>query len=267
MLNFLVDYGCVALELGRLLAMRFGYPYTSAGSRSQIGKVLVDVLQYDNQDRHDSRDLELIKLKFLVKQLKTIEEYDINLLKAFRRQMHRSHSWSSYFGLRMEINIASALINKNVKFTKGESPDFTIHKERDVYLECGSIHLTRSKEDFLRKKLSSVISNKSNKSYCNPATALCVDITNIFFHSAVKGDFFTKDTIKGHTKDALINTESELGSVLLFAYMLNQNLNKYESTYLRVDNENVDGELMKFINDFYPLGRHTVDITAIPKQG
>ena len=265
MINFLMGYGSLTVELSRLLKMRF--TNKDILNKSKIGKSLVKVLEYHNRGQIQLRDLEIAMLQLLAKQLKNIEDYDTNLLKGFRRQIHRNNTWEQYFGIRMEINIAASLINKNAKFDKAESPDFIIHRKGDVYIECGSIHIAKPNDDFLRKKISSVISKKSNKSYCNSTTALCVDTTNIFFHSALRKDFFTTDVLKGYTKDTLKNVKSEFGSVILFAYMLNQNLNRYESNYLRIDNKNIDEELMKLLNDFFPLGKHTVDITAIPEQG
>lgn len=263
MLNFMMRFGSVAAELNRLLGMRFS---KGVGSKTEIGQSLSAILYYQNQGDYLQRDCELGKATLLVKELQEIERYDPNLLKAFKRQIHKSVTRGQYFGARLEINIAATLIRKDTKFTKGESPDFTINKEnKDIFIECGSAHLSRRKLGDLKCKISSVVNEKSNKTYCNPSTALCIDITNIYYSSLINEALLEKDEIRQYVRKTL--EAISFGSVIVFIYAFNRELDRFESGYIRIDNRNIDETLLNFLNECFPISEHTLHEFSIPSEG
>jgi len=205
MIDFMISYGSLVIELNKLLGIRFINGNVS--SKSPIGQSLRRIIEYHNRGEYLQRDYELSKIAILVKHLKEIAEYDINLLKAFKKQIHRSSTYDEYFGVRFEINIAASLIRKNIKFTKAESPDFIIHKKsKNIFIECGSAHLSKPKLGDIKYKIRSVINKKSSKPYCTLATALFIDITNIYYNSLLNEILIERDEIREYVKNVLEHT-------------------------------------------------------------
>ncbi|OFV68083.1 MAG: hypothetical protein SCAL_000723 [Candidatus Syntrophoarchaeum caldarius] len=165
----------------------------------------------------------------------------------------------------MDLVLRGTIIRKNIKFTKAESPDFTIHTEnKNIFIECGSAHLSKPKLGDIKYKIYSVINKKSSKPYCDPTTALFIDITNIYYNSLINEILVERDEIREDVKNALEHTQ--FGNVILFAYILNKDLNRFESVYIRIDNKNTEETLLNFLNDGYPFSEHTVYNFAIPSD-
>jgi hypothetical protein len=61
--------------------------------------------------------------------------------------------------------------------------------------------------------------------------------------------------------------EITFSNITLFSNMLNNDLERFESTYLRVDSEAIDGNLVLFLDDHYPISSHFVHNPAIPSEG
>jgi len=266
---FLLNYFQCVLELNKLLGMRFvwdGNTYVSPGLRTPIGKSVARVMLYHNKGDFDNRNVEIGILCLLARHLQMIQEYDTGLLKQFRRRIHAILKWEDYFGWRMEVNIAASLIKKSISFTKGESPDFTIPSE-GVHIECGSIHLSRHKQTDALKKLALSILGKSRKPYCNTATALFLDFTNVF-HAMESGSMRRKesDELKSFVTSIFAQSRSDFGSVLLFGYWLSSSY-VIHSSYLRTDNPLIDRRLLVFLNSHYPLGKHWTGPQWLPEQG
>ncbi len=230
----------------------------SIAARSPIGQSLNRVLKYHNQKNISLRDYELGKTALLVKELKIIEQHDSELLATFKKQLHTNLSFDKYFGFRMEIHTAAVLILKKVEFTKTESPDFTIHTEdRDVFIECGSAHLSKPKTQDVKYKIGSVISQKSKKPYCGPATALFIDYTNIY-HNILKNDSqFKTDEINEYLKNALKTTK--FGNITLTSYVAIEDTKRFAGMYIRVDNQNIDKSLLNTLDKSHPHGKYTID--------
>ena len=57
------------------------------------------------------------------------------------------------------------------------------------------------------------------------------------------------------------------GSVIIFVYILNRELRRYELNYIRVDNKNIDTTLRMFLNDCYPIKGHRVHDFALFPMG
>lgn len=263
MINFMMTFGTLVVELHRLLGMRFIKGNIS--DNSQVGQSLQRIVDFNNTGNYYQRDHELIKMTLLVKHLKEIERYDLDLLKIFKKQLYKCDARDKYFGVRFEINIAASLIRKNVIFTKDESPDFRVHKgDGQIFVECGSAHLSKPKPGDVKYKICSVINKKSRKPYCNPVTALFIDITNIIYNNLINAILPEKSEIKEHIKETLFSIP--FGAVILFTYIHNKELNRFESVYIRIDNECIDKTLLNFLNEFYPLDEHKIHRYAVPSD-
>jgi len=248
----------LVLELGRLLNKK------KIEKNHPIGISLNDILEYHKQKNYNYRDIQLGKLLLLIKHLTVIEKYDKHLLAVFRKKLKKI-TVERYYGERLEINTAATLIQKDIKFTKRESPDFDIFENSDTcHIECTSTHLTKNslknKDDIF--KIKKAIQEKSKKPYCNKQTALFIDITNLFYFGL---DPEQKDKLHDDIKKIL--QQSNYGSVLLFGYSKGRNSNTYNSNYNRIDNEKIGNKLSFFLDKHYPLGYVRVREAFFPGQG
>lgn len=268
--SWFLNYGGCVAELNRMLGFRFVWTeegYKSPGAETPIGESVRMVIVFHNKGDLAERDVELAKLLMLVKHLKYIEKHDKELLKEFKKKIHETGKHlGTYFGVRIEINIASFLIRNGVQFRKTESPDFSIAGDT-VFMECVSTYRPDNRLSIV-DKIHNVIVNKSKKSYCNSATILCVDITNIAATRDERDDqlILTKDDLKRLVTQTLENCHSAFGCVLLFTYILNTK-GEFHSAHWRVDNHTATSELTKFLNKYYPYTQFNVDAGWIPKTG
>lgn len=265
------NYINAVMELNRLLGMRFiwdGKEYKSIGLRTPIGESVLMVGVYHNKHDYSNRNVEIVKLSMLVKHLQTIDKYDQKLLKKFKGALHDTNkNWETYFGVRMEINIAASLIGKGVNFNKTESPDFTI-PDCGVFIECSSTHKIESSSAHLIDKIRLSIMEKSRQPYCNSSTVLCLDITNI---SATFGDsenelLASKDGMQRIVKQILSDTNSNYGSVLLFSYFMDMK-DCFHSGYWRTDNDGISHGLTTFLDKYFPIGEFSTGPGWTPKTG
>ena len=259
------------MELNRMLGLRFIWDedgYKSVGSRTPIGESILMAGIFHNKGDYSRRNVEIAKLSMLVKHLRTIEKYDQRLLDTFKKKLRdTSKNWGTYFGVRLEINIAASLIEKKVIFVKTESPDFTI-RECEVYMECASIHRSNVGSAKLINKIRSVIAGKSKKAYCNLSTALFVDTTNVSATSEESEDklLSSKGGLQEIVKQMLKDTNSSYGSILLFSYFMDLN-GSFHSGYWRIDNVNIIPALSSFLDKYYPLGEFKTGPGWTPKAG
>jgi len=202
----------------------------------------------------------------LIKNLREIEVHDQALLTQFRKML-RSANEDTYFGVRFEVSIAASLIRHGTEFLKPDPPDFSLTGEfSGVFIECGSAHLTEPKPTGmdLAYKIGSVIREKSGKSYCNASTCLFVDFTNINFHSLTNKVLLTNDQLNRLVAGALASTR--FGSAVLFTYMLNLDLNRYQQKYHRIDGAEPNKLLLRFLKTTYPFGEdRTHDYGFLPR--
>lgn len=210
------------------------------------------VLQYHVNNAFNLRDYENCRLFLLVKNLNEIKEKDEKLFKKFIKDIKRTNK-ETYYGLRIEISVAASLIRLKINFNKCESPDFKLAQPySNVSIECGSVHLTRknSTNEDLNKKIENVLRKKSKKTYCNKATTIFIDVTNIHHLDAVNQ---TRIQInKEFLKDMLVSYG--FGSILIWAYVVNPNENRYQWKYTRQDSIHIQTSLLQFLNKAYPLG-------------
>jgi len=249
-------------EFCRILGMTF---QEVTSETHPLGQAIRAMLNYTNLGQLEQRNLQQVRLQSLLQDLQIIERYNTDILDQFTTKLRHITS-ENYFGERLEIRTTAVLINKKVIFKKNEAPDFVIDgKYSDSFVECGSIHLYRQalKNKDPLNKLAYVIRKKSKKIYCNHKTALFIDFTNI--HSNTAESTMTKEDLVNYVHENL--KSSNYGSVLLFAYRLELNTNRYYSAYIRIDNNGIDHNLLNFLNDVFPLGNLTIDTSLIPEQG
>ncbi len=221
--------------------------------------------QFQHNGDFRSRNLQLWSIQFLIQQLRDIERYDTKLLEDFGKKL-KTVGYGEYFGVRMEINIATALFKNNIKFKKRESPDFEISFNSDiVFIECTSSHITFTNhtERVIQNKIHSSIRKKTKKSYCNDKTALFIDVTNLAYTGYSK--ILDKSEMKKYLQKILSHTK--YGAIVLFTFISNYDLNRYESSYVRIDNKITNEILFDFLNQQYPLGDNSVTKAGILSQG
>ena len=261
LMNFLLKFSSIVACLSELLGTRF---IMKESLNSPVGRALANIIAYHNSGRYEERDYELARLDMLVKHLKEIKEHDESLLNYFRRKINRNDV--SYYGFRFEVAIASSLIRKKVSFIKRESPDFEIlYAGKKIYIETVSVHITSSKLRNLKIKIKNAISRKSRKPYCKPDTALFVDATNIFYHSLVRNQLLLIEELKEYVSGIL--EDVGFGSIVIFVYVLNKELRRYELNYIRIDNEIIDPTLRIFLDNYYPIKGHEVRDFALCPMG
>jgi hypothetical protein len=259
MIDFMLRLASVTLELSRLLTVRFVPGH--AANETHIGKQVASLVPLWNAGRRDECEMELLRLAFLVKHLKEIEQEDNELLLHFRREFRRAGSATSYFGARFEAYIAASLIRSGISFRKSEAPDFLV-LESKLGIECTSARLNNAtgKPD-LNYKIQSAINKKARSSSNKYNVALAIDITNLAHHGGLSN---VADT-RAATADALSVTR--FGSAVLFTYLFNHELSRYEANYARIDSAGITPELSALLNDLYPVTGHEVRRFNIPNEG
>jgi hypothetical protein len=261
MFEFLFRVAGLVTELNRLLGTRFipGNP----SNDTPLGRSLAGLFQLQNSEQYELRDFELLRLTLFAKHLQEFETSRPDLLHHFKRELKRaSRSSDGFFGIRFEVNIATSLIRHQVPFTKSESPDFIIDNT-PLAIECGSTRVSKHKsESNLAYKIGSCIRAKEKKGYHSPYVALFIDITNLSFQS---GGYPDLDAFRKETTEAA--SKMSFGAIVLFTYLMNRELQRFESNYMRIVHRGISIELKTFLDTHFPAGQHLVTDYAIPREG
>nr|WP_263326069.1 hypothetical protein [Neobacillus sp. Marseille-Q6967] len=263
MLKTLVRFNTIVMELNKMLRMKF--IKGNKDYQHPIGQTLYRALDNYNNRELVQAQLEFGRMEFFIVQLKQLEQNDPKMLKAFR-ELIKKHP-ENYPGYRFEVEVAASLFKKEITFYKQESPDFKIVDDKygEVFIECGSARLAQNKDVDLTYKICSTINKKAKKKYANSNTALFIDITNIFFHLQQNERLPDTEELRGSILDCL--KETTFGNITLFSNILNNDLDRFERSYLRVDSEAIDGNLVLFLDDHYPITSHFVPNPVIPSEG
>ncbi len=259
MIDFILRYSSLVMEISRLLSIR--YNPSNGSFDSPHGKSLVNAVRFHNAGQYVQRDLELLKLEFLVNDLRRIENHSPSVLKEYRKQIRRAGSEDSFFGFRFEVKIGASLIQKGVPFTRPDPPDFVI-EDTGIVIECGSARTSDSnKQSDLTYKVGAAVRKKKKKAYAGPDTALFIDITNVRYKSPGMDD-------KRLREAALKAVESTpFGNVTLFLFLFNGDRGTIETGYIRADNSNISESLLSFMDSHYPVGNHYVKNLWIYPEG
>ncbi len=255
------NYEIILSELERLLGKGF------VTSNSWLRQSLDQIEASNQKGEKLQSDYQMSIMLMLVKHLQEIEDYDLSMLKEFRNRLYDVTNIDDYFGVRSEINAAASLIRKGIKFSKTESPDFTVQMgPTSVYIECGSSHLAKPKSGDLKYKIASLIRKKSKKVYCNFDTALFIDATNVF-HNTPQEVLLTAAQFKIRTFIKVTVDSTSIGNVTVFSYVWNKDLNEFQSNYHRIDNKNISKPLTEFLDQFYSIRKFTVLNFGVPSHG
>jgi hypothetical protein len=228
---------------------------------------MTEILEHHNAGRYLQRDVELQRMGLLAKELGEIQMAEPNVLKLFRRAIFRAKDSDDFFGIRFEVNVAATLIRNSVQFTKSESPDFGIVEDTiGLGIECTSARLREAKPSRnLYYKIEAKVNEKERKPYSSSGTALFVDITNLAFHSVATSQGLTTLLDRERLR-RLVQTHS-FGSIALFNFLWNNDLNRYESAYIRIDHSAIPEQLKRVLDKFIPFGTHDLGVFAISYEG
>jgi hypothetical protein len=263
MLKTLVRFNTIVTELNKMLRMKF--IKGNKDYQHPIGQTLYRALDNYNNRELVQAQLEFGRMEFFIVQLKQLEQNDPKMLKAYR-ELIKKHP-ENYPGYRFEVEVAASLFKKEITFYKQESPDFKIVDDKygDLFIESGSARLAQNKDVDLTYKICSAINKKAKKKYANSNTALFIDITNILFHLQQNERLPDTERLRGSILECL--TVTTFGNVTLFSNMLNNDLDRFERSYLRVDSESIDRNLALFLDEHYPNSPHFVPNPVIPSEG
>ncbi|MCH8261446.1 MAG: hypothetical protein IIA77_00145 [Proteobacteria bacterium] len=268
--QFRSQFNEVKKELSRLLGVELNKKSVIKSPIEFAVKLINDL---DNQHQNYKRDIELDILRFFTMQLKRLEDHNDKVFKKFKYKLKKINNLDNYYGLRFELNIASTLVKNCIDFDKTESPDFTLKGDNKThYIECtGSRLTTDNKKDDYLYKISSAIRKKIEKEYCDNNAALFIDITNIAWNRTVRKTYKSKkfEIDKNEYKDFISNLELEnnFGNYTLFCYIINTDLDRIQSSYIRIDMYDISDDLLSFMNKCFPISDEKIDIPIYLHEG
>lgn len=225
------------------------------------------VMEYVDGRNYQLAVLLILQLKQLVEDIQIVKLNDEIKFNIFRNENLKHKEDNAYYGFRFELNIWASLIKKGVSVIKSERPDFEIN-DLKVYIEATSCRKRGDKKyvDF-PLKIKSVINKKleNRGEYMNLSTVLAIDITNLY-HEDSKANFETNNysEIVDEIKEYILN--KEVGCILLFTYYLVKYPMGYQSSYIRIDNKSIDNNLVKFLDDNFPMGEFQIIDVGIPYE-
>ncbi len=265
MVNFVLQFGSLVIEINRLLRTRLtpGNP----NDETPIGHVLKLILDCNNQGRFFDRDIQLARLSIFVKNLQEIEVKKPYLITHFRKEIRRTGNTDSFYGVRFEVNVAASLIRKNIDFEKRESPDFSFEfNSESLFIECSSVRIrTEKNASDYNYKLASCIKKKVSKNYHNNKTALFIDATNIIHTTLGKGGIPDTEIMRSCIKESI--SGDSFGNVTIFIFLFNKSRGQYQSIYIRVDHECINNKLASFMDTYFPIGHYRADEYSVAKEG
>jgi hypothetical protein len=219
------------------------------------------VLLYHNKGDYEARDHQLTRLALLRSELQEIEKHDPELLAIFRN-MYR-YNRADYYGFRLEVATASLLIRRKIPFEKTERPDFVLKTKSgdSLFIECGSVHLTKGKNRPVDYKLASAINGKLKMPYMNRQTLLFVDVTNIIHHSLKSEHYLGPTDLERVVRNSI--SGQMVGAVILVFYILDKDRKHFWYNSQRIDNEEMHPSLLQFLDEQFlgsgdPISNYTV---------
>jgi len=260
-LSFMLQYGDIVVKLSQLLNKKF---LKEEDFSKPIGDAIKNIIRLHNMGMYEKRDYELARLRMLIKHLEELKHYDENLFNNFRARINKSDT--AYFGFRFELAIVVSLIRKNIDFKKTESPDFTVNwGAHKIGIECVSIHIEKQNIQDLINKIEKAIKRKSMIKYCVSRILLFIDATNIYHYSLLRRQLLDNKELKKRLVNVINSTN--FSGVVIFVFVLNKALRRFELDYLRIDKVGMDPPVKEFLDYCYPYGSHEIYDFAFPKSG
>lgn len=255
----------------RDLTSHLGKDFNTPGRWRQhpIGQLIRDVREYHFGNEVRNRELVLTQLRMLRKHLTEVRAYDPAMHDGFRRRILKASNLDAYEGIRFEVDIAASLSRNGHTFRKTEPPDFTVNTKdsRVVHIECGSIHLAKTKARDASYKISACVRKKAGRPYANASTALFID-TSAYLHRGIQhGTTLSREQLAELVQQAL--REAPYGNVTLFTYYFTWSYHSgvLELNYVREDSTQIDPMLATFLDDAYPRGQITRNGGGVPGGG
>jgi len=200
--------------------------------------------------------------KLVVEDLQEIGDYDGSLLRYFRRELRRPPTADTYFGLRLEINIARTLIQQRIPFRKSETPDYILRALPSHGIECTSAHIdlqnTKTPDGVLRK-IEYAISNKNGYRYSTNFSVLAIDVSNLLFHEGQEDcEEILRDRDKAEQPLQKTTNASHFQSILYLYYAWQPTANgngvNLLSCYSRLDRDGIDSNTATILDSIFPKG-------------
>ncbi len=264
-LSPLIELGNICFKLHEL----FGYKFIDGEkcTSSFIGQDIEVAYNSLNNNNMLEFNLRIAKLVFLCKQLDDIKQFKPELYKKYIRKLMTTSNEEQFFGSRFEIVVASKLSRNKMNFICQESPDFCININNDkVFIECTGAHLRRITQiKNVDYKIESTIDKKSKMPYCNNKTILFIDITNILAYYEINKIDYSYENIKSIVKDKLIQTC--FSSCIIFNHLYNLKLNRYETTYSRIDNSIINDNVKLLLDTYWSFGNYRIQEHGTPYEG
>jgi hypothetical protein len=201
-------------------------------------------------------------VQLVVEELQEIGDLDKSLLRYFRRELRRPPTADTYFGLRLEINIAKTLIHHAVPFRKTETPDFVLTTLPSHGIECTSAHInlqdTRAPHSVMQK-IEYAINNKNTYLYSTKFSVLAVDVSNLLFHEGqveCERILSDKDVATQALLRAINNSHFEC---VIYSYYAWEPAGRgngvtLHSCYSRLDRDGIDRATSEMLDSIFPKG-------------
>lgn len=206
-------------------------------------------------------------VNFVVEDLEKVKSFDPKIFALLKKELKRPMPSDIYFGIRLELRIASSLSSKRINFIKSETPDFIINRKPKIGIECTSCHLKLGKSHEpkeLAYKLESAINKKSKYTYQTSSNILAVDITNLLFHEGKPNNPISlsdKDIVTKELSKYIENSAFE--SVIAFSYSWTPtavgNGATLHNFYWRYDKVSLSKSIKKFLDTHFPKGDFWVE--------
>lgn len=200
-------------------------------------------------------------LLMLANDLEIVKAASPRCFKKFKKILFSQKKSTSWEGHRFEVRIWASFWKKRIPIINREKPDLLVEfRGRDTFIEAATTRVDAQKNRSHLYRVHRTIKAKNKKKYANSNTALFIDITNLMhLDSQVMATDNLDDIIREINQDKTI----KYGVVILFCYARNPEKDRYESIYKRVILDHCDANLRVMIDQEYPQGRYSIDMSEV----
>lgn len=173
----------------------------------------------------------------LIEYLEEIKKISLEEFIFWKNRLISNKKNVGLYGDIFELYINWTLVQKNLKYTKSERPDFSLlHNNKAIFIECTSAYCNFDKqpaEKEIFKKLKSKVRDKIIEEYMNLSTVLFIDVTNLYYHSkninlTLNENFISKaltELDENLTKKPPIKAIKPFGAIIFFYFDNSKNSN------------------------------------------
>jgi hypothetical protein len=235
----------VGADLASLLGVRY-VPGDPAHS-GPVGRLIESALLAHNRGDHLRVEIELLRLRMLLKHLRETKEFDEPTFNRLRNRLV-NETTPDYHGVRQEVLVAARLSREQVPFLheRRGRPDFILKSDEAVGIECTSVHFRKETDDPV-EKICPAIEGKRNKSYAGPSVALAIGVTEIFYRTGL-----VDNELRAAASKAV--AETPYGAALLFTEVFLRDKGEYHSLYIREDARSISPGLRRLVDSVWPKG-------------